>query len=517
MSERKYYPSIRTALIVVVGVMIPVFNCTLTDNPLNGGVAYYEDYSIDDTPRLPGTEEYSSLPENPFFVVEDKPVSTFSVDVDVASYANCRRFVKNGQLPPTDAVRIEEMINYFDYDYPQPVDRAIGMSVAITQCPWNKKHLVARIGLKAGDVQKKTVAPSHLTFLIDVSGSMSDQNKLPLLKEAFKLLVEQLGTDDRVAIVVYASSTRCILQPTSGVEKERIIGAIDELYAGGSTAGAAGIQLAYQIAEKQFSGEANNRVVLATDGDFNVGVSSDEELVKLIEEKRDGGIYLTVLGFGMGNYKDAKMEGLADHGNGNYAYIDNWSEARKVFVHDLTGMFTVVAKDVKVQVDFNAAMVNSYRLLGYENRALTTDDFTDDKKDAGEMGAGQTVTACYELIPVQTRETGEKVENVNSLVGETTYLGLNVRYTDPDDGSIITGSTEVGAECVVDIMDPDLQFTLAVTEYGLLLKNSEYRAQASCEQILSLAAESVEQSSGSDFEYRAEFIELVHLVAEMRE
>ncbi|MBN1760792.1 MAG: VWA domain-containing protein [Chitinispirillaceae bacterium] len=514
MSERSCRPVL--SIVAVVGLLIEavLVSCTLMENPMEaGGASEYFDTGGDYPVSISG-EEYASLPENPFFAVDEQPLSTFSVDVDVASYANCRRFISYGQLPPPDAVRIEEFVNYFDYSYPQPEEGALGVSVAITECPWNRNRMVARIGLKAKEIQEEIAAPSYLTFLIDVSGSMSDENKLPLLKEAFKLLVEQLDADDRVAIVVYASQTGCVLPPTSGAEKMTIISAIDRLTSGGSTAGAAGIQLAYQMAEEQYDKSANNRVILATDGDFNVGVSSDEALVNLIEEKRGKGIYLTVLGFGMGNYKDAKMEGLADHGNGNYAYIDSRTEAEKVFVHDLVGYITVIANDVKIQVAFNSATVKAYRLIGYENRVLDEEDFTDSTKDAGEMGAGQTVTAFYELIPASSDEPvpqhpesiASYLEKKQSDISVGRYLQVNIRYISPDDGTEKTFAKEAGDDCFTGQPDSELRFALAVVEYGLLLKESEYRGNATFNQVASLASEAVDADENG---YRKEFIDLV--------
>ena len=455
-------------------------------------------------------------------VVSEEPLSTFSIDVDVASYANCRRFVNNGQLPPADAVRIEEFINYFEYEYPQPEDgRPIGATIEIAECPWNTKRLLAKIGLKGKEIENAQKPPSYLTFLIDVSGSMSSANKLPLLKEAFKLLVEQLGEQDRVAIVVYASSTGCVLPLTSANEKTRIIAAIDQLESGGSTAGGAGIQLAYSIASENYNPEANNRVILATDGDFNVGISNTDALIELIEEKRESGIYLTVLGFGMGNLKDDKMEALADHGNGNYAYIDDRAEAEKVFVHDLAKMISVVAQDVKIQVEFNPQQIKAYRLIGYENRLLESEDFNNDKKDAGEMGAGHTVTACYEIIPVASDEA---VPGVDSLRYQKSsldvpdqdvadeYLFVKIRYKLPGDSTSNLYTIPAGRQCFTESPSTDFQFVSAVVAYGLLMKRSDYCGTASFEQVISIGNEAV----GSDPEgYRKDFVSLVELASRL--
>ena len=342
----------------------------------------------------PYTEEYDRIYENPFLEAEGNPLSTFSIDVDTASYANSRRFLRNGQLPPKDAVRIEEFINYFNYDYPAPTgEDPFSINCELSACPWNDKHELLLIGLQGKKVEVAQFPPNNLVFLADVSGSMNRPNKLPLLKASLRLLVDKIRPEDKVALVVYAGSARMVLNSTSGKNKRKITEAIDSLRAGGSTAGGAGIRLAYQIAKDNFMPKGNNRIILATDGDFNIGRSSIAEMTRLIESKRDDGIFLTVLGFGMGNYKDSKMETLADKGNGNYAYIDNIREAKKALVTEMGGTLYTIAKDVKLQLEFNPATVSSYRLIGYENRMLKKEDFNDDKKDAGELGAGHRVTA----------------------------------------------------------------------------------------------------------------------------
>lgn len=347
------------------------------------------------------TEEYEGINENIFHGALKNPLSTFSIDVDAASYSNMRRFLNNGALPPKDAVRIEEMVNYFNYDYSQPDNKdPFSINTEISVAPWNQKHKLVHIGLQGRKIATENLPPSNLVFLIDVSGSMNSANRLPLLKSAFKMLVNELRPQDNVAIVVYAGAAGVVLPSTAGNDKETILNALNQLTAGGSTAGGAGIKLAYEIAQQNFKKGGNNRVILATDGDFNVGVSSNAEMERLIEEKREGGVFLTVLGFGMGNYKDSKMETIADKGNGNYAYIDNILEAKKVFVNEFGGTLFTIAKDVKIQVELNPAKVKAYRLIGYENRALRNEDFNNDKKDAGELGAGHTVTALYEIIPV---------------------------------------------------------------------------------------------------------------------
>ena len=350
------------------------------------------------------TEEYGRITENDFLEAVNHPLSTFSIDVDTASYSNVRRFLNQGQLPPADAVRIEELINYFKYDYPQPEgDHPFSITTELATCPWEPAHKLIHIGLQGKRIPLANAPANNLVFLIDTSGSMDEPDKLPLLKSAFKLLTDQLREQDHVAIVVYAGAAGLVLPATSGSDKKTILSAIDKLEAGGSTAGGAGINLAYEVARRSFIPTANNRVILATDGDFNVGVSSDGELLRLIERERESGVFLTVLGFGTGNIKDSKMELLADQGNANYAYVDTIREARKVLVSELGGTLNTIAKDVKIQVEFNPANVQAYRLIGYENRLMRAEEFNDDKKDAGELGAGHSVTALYEIIPVGAR------------------------------------------------------------------------------------------------------------------
>lgn len=344
------------------------------------------------------TESYSAIDEAPFQSPSKTPLSTFSIDVDTASYSNVRRMITNGQIPPKDSIRIEELLNYFSYDYPQPqINAPFSVNTDVIQAPWNPQHKLVKIGLKGKQLQE--VPPSNLVFLIDVSGSMNSPNRLPLVQRSLCLLTQQLTNNDRVTLVVYAGNAGMVLPPTSGDRKAEIFDAIDRLRAGGSTAGGAGIELAYKEAQKSFIKGGNNRVILATDGDFNVGASSDAEMIRLIESHRDKGIFLTILGFGMNNYKDSKLEQLADRGNGNYAYIDTYNEAKKVLSTDLRGTLFTIAKDVKIQVEFNPNNVQAYRLIGYENRALKDQDFNNDRKDAGEIGAGHSVTALYEIIP----------------------------------------------------------------------------------------------------------------------
>ncbi|MCF7816965.1 MAG: von Willebrand factor type A domain-containing protein [Kiritimatiellales bacterium] len=456
------------------------------------------------------TEQYSRIVDNAFKLALDNPLSTFSIDVDRAAYANVRRFLNDNQLPPPDAVRIEEMVNYFKYDYPQPKNAdPFAVSMELAACPWNTEHQLALVGLQGLEVETKNLPPNNLVFLLDVSGSMNQPDKLPLLKSAMRLLVEQLRPQDRVSIVVYAGAAGLVLEPTS--DKSCILEAIEWLSAGGSTAGGAGIELAYKAAQQGFIKDGNNRVILATDGDFNVGTSSDGALVRLIEEKRETGIFLTVLGFGTGNYKDSKMEQLADKGNGNYAYIDDILEAKKVLVTEMGGTLVTIAKDVKIQIEFNPAQVKAYRLIGYENRLLAKEDFDDDKKDAGELGAGHTVTALYELIPVGS---DEEVPEAGNLKYQTTELRksdelmtVKLRYKQPDgdESKLITQFIKAADFQPLETSD-NLKFAGAVAEFGLLLRNSEYKGDAGYNAVLDQARE----SRGTDAEgYRAEFIRLV--------
>jgi len=387
------------------------------------------------------TEEYSRIYENRFFDTLHNPLSTFSIDVDTASYANIRRFIRTNQFPLKDAVRIEEMVNYFDYDYPLPGKKEpFSIFTEMSSCPWNEEHRLIHVGLQGRELTSEEQPPSNLVFLLDVSGSMRSPNKLPLLQTAFKLLAKELDEKDRVSIVVYAGAAGVVLPSASASEKAEIIEAVDRLRAGGSTAGGEGIRLAYKTAMENFIRDGNNRVILATDGDFNVGVSSTSELVRMIEEYRKKGVFLTVLGFGMGNYKDNRMEQLADKGNGNYFYIDNILEAKKVFIDDLTGTLFTIAKDVKIQVEFNPAKVKAYRLIGYENRILDKEDFADDTKDAGELGSGHSVTALYEVIPYSS---DEEVAQIGDLKYQDTKINpkafkspevmtVKLRYKEPD-------------------------------------------------------------------------------------
>lgn len=463
--------------------------------------------------QIENDENYAQLSENNFEKVELNPLSTFSIDVDKAGYSNVRRLVNNGQKVPVDAVKIEEMVNYFDYNYEQPTDEhpfSIHTEAALT--PWNSETKLVRIGLQGKEYTNEELPASNLTFLIDVSGSMSSTNKLPLLKSAFKLLVNQLREKDKVAIVVYAGAAGVVLPPTSGNNKEKILKSLDNLEAGGSTAGGAGIELAYKLAAENYKRKGNNRVIMATDGDFNVGASSNKAMEKLIEEKRKSGVFLSVLGFGMGNYQDSKLELLADKGNGNHAYIDTMQEAQKVFGKEFGGTLYTIAKDVKIQVEFNPTQVQAYRLIGYENRLLADEDFVDDTKDAGELGSGHKVTALYEIIPIGVKsdflkdgidlkytDMNDKKEFSNEL------LTVKFRYKKPE------GSESIEMVKILDTetteMSTDFKFAASVALFGMHLRKSSYKNDTSIADVLQLA----ESGRGEDNQgYRAEFIRLVN-------
>ena len=462
------------------------------------------------------TEEYDGITENIFHEATKNPLSTFSIDVDAASYSNVRRFINNGQRPPKDAVRIEEMINYFDYDYEQPDnDHPFAIHTEISTAPWNAKHRLVHIGLQGKKIATEKLPASNLVFLVDVSGSMDEPNKLPLLKNSFKMLVAQLREQDHVAIVVYAGAAGLVLEPTAGNEKKKIIEALDRLEAGGSTAGGAGIKLAYAVAKQYFKEGGNNRVILATDGDFNVGESSNGGMERLIEEKRKDGIFLTVLGYGMGNYKDSKMETLADKGNGNYAYIDNLTEARKVLVNEFGGTLFTIAKDVKLQIEFNPAKVKAYRLIGYENRMLKSEDFNNDKKDAGDLGSGHTVTALYEIIPVGVESEFFKIDELkyqSSKIDPASFkskelMTVKFRYKKPDqDVSKLIVHPLVDSNVALNTTSNNFRWSASVATFGMLLRESEYANGFTSDEVLQLA----KGAKGSDEEgYRMEFINMV--------
>ena len=433
--------------------------------------------------------------------------------MDTASYSNVRRYLNQNQLPPKDAVRIEELVNYFTYDYPDAQGtEPFSVTTEVAAAPWNKDHQLVLIGLQAKKIETKNLPKSNLVFLLDVSGSMEDANKLPLVKSAFRLLVNQLRAEDKISIVVYAGAAGVVLDSASGNEKDKILQAIDGLQAGGSTAGGQGIQLAYEIAKKNFMLDGNNRVILATDGDFNVGVSDDGSLTRMIEEKRNDGIFLSIFGFGMGNYKDSKMEKIADKGNGTLAYIDNMLEAKKVFVSKLAGTLFTVAKDVKIQVEFNPSKVKAYRLIGYENRILENKDFNDDKKDAGEIGAGHTVTALYEIVPAGSKEEfpgtdALKYQKVQVSASDE-LLTVKLRYKEPDgDTSKLLSKTLKPQDASVKPSE-NYNFATSVAEFVMILRDSKYKGNSTYDDVLARA----KASKGKDDDgYRAEFIKLVEL------
>ena len=471
----------------------------------------------------PNREQYDEINENQFLDPQINPLSTFSSDVDVASYANMRRFIMDGQLPPKDAVRIEEMINYFNYDYPNPKKRkTFGVQTELGKCDWAENHQLLRIGIHTEELDRDEVPASNIVFLLDVSGSMSSNDKLPLLQKSLRLMVNNLREKDRIAIVVYAGASGLVLPSTSGDNKQKILEALNQLRAGGSTAGAAGIELAYETAVENFVKGGINRVILATDGDFNVGISSDEELVKLIEKKREKGVFLSVLGFGTGNLQDAKMEKLADNGNGNYAYIDNLMEAKKVLVTEMGSTINTVAKDTKFQVEFNPAQVQAYRLIGYENRLLADEDFNDDTKDAGDIGSGHSVTAVYEIVPggveldVEINGKGSvdplKYQAVDRIIvpGRGELATVKIRHKKPN-----SDKSELETHIVTtETLHPskDFQFASAVIEFGMLLRDSDYKGKSSFNKVLELAKE----GKGKDKHgYRSEFIRLVSLAEDL--
>lgn len=462
------------------------------------------------------TEEYDKIVDNEFMDVKQNPLSTFSIDVDNAAYSNVRRFLQSNQMPDKGAVRIEEMINYFDYDYPDPTGvHPFSFNTEISDCPWNKENKLIHIGIQGKKLDYNDLRPSNLVFLLDVSGSMEDENKLPLLKKSFKLLLEQLSREDKISIVVYAGAAGLILPPTPASEKSKIIKALDDLQAGGSTAGGAGIELAYKTAKDAFIPDGNNRVILATDGDFNVGTSSTSSLVETIEEKRKTGIYLTILGFGMGNYKDGRMEQISNAGNGNYFYIDNINEAEKVFVKEMRANLFTIAKDVKIQIEFNPAHVKAYRLIGYENRILAKEDFNDDLKDAGELGAGHNVTAIYEIVPAssdwkvrtvdelkyQTSEINNNSNNANEI------MTLKFRYKPPkSDNSILIEHAVNNSVTKLDQTTDNFRFSAAVAAFGMLLRDSKFKGNADYDMVAGLAKTAIGKDENG---YRTEFLSLV--------
>lgn len=508
------------------GAWLPVFGLVAllaTGCDKLGGLAYPRSGMMAPPPTQAPAESYEYHAENPFFDTEKSPLSTFSVDVDTASYSNLRRILREQRLPPVDAVRIEEMINYFSYSYPPPKDGApVVAHMDASPCPWKPEHRLVRIGLQTRVVDAAQVGPRNLVFLLDVSGSMMPYNRLPTIKQAMRLLVEQLDARDSVAIVVYAGASGLALPPTSGDRKTEILAALEKLEAGGSTNGGAGIELAYDVAQRTFQKGGINRVILATDGDFNVGVSSQNELVRLIEEKRNSGVFLTVLGVGEGNLKDSTMEQLADKGNGNYAYIDSLMEARKVLVQQAGGTLVTVAKDVKLQVEFNPKHVSSYRLVGYENRVLNHSDFKDDRKDAGDMGSGQSVTALYEIVPQGQPGPEPGVDPLKyqarpaptQAADSGEWMTVKVRYKEPEGAQsreLVFTHTPPAALAP----SADTRLATAVAEFGLLLRKSEHRGAADYGQVLSLLEEVDRAGTPDPQGYRKELRELVSLARKL--
>lgn len=463
----------------------------------------------------PSTEEYAEIKENSFISTKKNNTSTFSADVDTASYSNIRRMITNGcslDEIPQDAVRIEEMLNYFSYDYEKPKKgEPFGVSMQCTKCPWNTENNIVMIGLNTEKVDFKDAPDSNLVFLLDVSGSMSDSNKLPLLVKAFSLFTNELGKKDKVSIVTYAGEDKVLLEGVSGDQKDTILTALENIEANGSTNGSAGIETAYKLAKENFIEGGNNRVILATDGDLNVGITDDKELERFISEKKEHGIFLSTLGFGMGNYKDSKLELLADKGNGNYAYIDNLTEAKKVMVKEMGANFTTVAKDVKLQAAFNLDMVEEYRLIGYENRVMEKKDFEDDTKDAGEIGSGHTVTALYEvkMTDAYTKSSlSDKIEPDREDIAYN-WMTLKIRYKKPEGKK----STELSYICddtnYSTAPSDDLSFAMAVAEFGMILRNSPYIGEGSLNQVVQLA----KQTDTSKDVYKSEFVKLVNTIA----
>ncbi len=476
-----------TKIIILSLFVAFIYSCTknMKDSLNAGGLPYNEDMY---------NEKYKDYEENPFVKVADQPVSTFAVDADGASYSNMRRFLYLGQTPPKASVRIEEFINYFTFNYDDPVDgENVSLNSEIATCPWNSEHYLIRVGMKGKTIPDNELPTSNFVFLIDVSGSMNSPEKLGILKTGFKTMVDEMTETDRVAIVTYAGEAGILLESTYGDEKEKIKEAIDQLGAGGSTAGAAGIITAYEIAQQNYIPNGNNRVIIGSDGDFNVGPSTNEELIALIEEKRESGIYLTVLGVGSGNLNDYMMEQLANNGNGNYEYIDNASQIQKVFVHEKAKFYTI-AKDSKIQITFDATMVDSYRLIGYENRSLDSSDFVNDTIDAGEIGSTQTITAMYEVI-------------LNNTTDNASYAQFDFRYKRPNESTSRLISHEINMTPVdISNSSDNMRFAASITGLGLIMKQSEYQGDISKQMVLELGGNSIGFDPNG---YRAEFLELV--------
>lgn len=513
------------ALAVVVIIFSMAASCTSSGPPSGVSHIQYDLAEIADMEQIEtesdvemaepdfNTEEYDRVVYNPFKSALQNPLSTFSIDVDNASYSNVRRFINSSEMPPKGAVRIEEMINYFAYDYPDATgDKPFSLVTEVAECPWNLENQLIHIGIQGKKPDYENLQPSNLTFLIDVSGSMSPVNKLGLVKKSIAILLERLGPKDQVSIVVYAGAAGLVLPVTAASDKETILKALKNLSAGGSTAGGEGIRLAYAINQKHFITGGNNRVILATDGDFNIGVSSTSELVDLIEEKRKSGTYLTICGYGMGNYKDGRMEQISNAGNGNYFYIDNIREAEKVFSREMQANLFTIARDVKIQVEFNPKNVKAYRLIGYENRVMANEDFNDDTKDAGELGAGHTVTAIYEIIPASSHSMVATTDplryqqsNLTSDADSKELMTLKLRYKPLDsDQSLMVSRRLTGRKASIQESSTDFQFVAAVAGFGMLLRDSPYKGTLTFDAVKAMAGN---PSLGD--EDRQEFLRLV--------
>lgn len=496
----------------------PGLSTTATDSAKSAGnpaMDACESYAIYTYPDNFNTEEYNSITENGFRSVATAPLSTFAADVDTASYANIRRMINYGELPQPDAVRIEEMLNYFHYDYPAPKgDEPFSVTTEISACPWNPDTKLMMIGMQAKQVDETDKKPSNLVFLIDVSGSMDEPDKLPLVKNAFLLLCEQLKENDTISIVTYAGNDSVVLEGESGANSQKIMSAIEDLEAGGSTAGSMGIERAYKIAKKYFKADGNNRVILATDGDLNVGITSEGALTKLIKEKKESGIFLSVLGFGTGNIKDNKMEALADNGNGNYSYIDSRFEARKVLVEELGANFFTIAKDVKFQLEFNPQYIKGYRLIGYENRVMNDEDFKDDAKDGGEVGAGHRVTVLYEIVEKNSpMEISSDLKYQNSTsVGSDELLNISVRYKEPNADSSRELNYPIKQDAVKEQMSDNMKFASAIAQTGMLLRDSEYKGNSDYNNVLELLNSISDITNDKD---KLEFMVLVNKIADL--
>ncbi len=483
-------------ILYLTGLFFLLFSCAKDDEGLYDTTNYAAFYDASKyVPESYEGENYAEYADNPFILVSEQEVSTFSIDADGGSYANVRRFIESGQLPPKDAVRVEEFINYFPLQYSEPTQHPIYSEGEISECPWTEGNKLIRIGIKGKTIPDDELPPSNFVLLVDVSGSMSVDNKLPLIQSSLRLFVDKMTADDKIALVTYAGADRLVLNSTSGSEKQKIYNAINELASGGGTAGAQGINTAYEIAAQNFIAGGNNRIILASDGDFNVGLSSVEELTTLIEQKRDDGIFITVIGVGQGNYNDAMMEQIANNGNGNYEYLDNIDAGKKLFVDEFSKFFTV-AKDIKVQIKFNPETVHSYRLIGYENRVLDNEDFEDDKKDAGEIGAGQNVTALYEIVPALSQK---KVKSAFSI---------DIRYKNPDEDVSIEFTTNINdSENSFAQASENMRFVSSVAGFGMILRESPYKGDTSFDKVIEWAGNAKNYDPNG---YRGEFIELVN-------